>query len=217
MASTDDPGGQSERGAERPRDDGHLRGQFRRDPFVVLLKTMGRGPELLNALQDRFSRLPGWIRLSTGVGTTVVSIYFGRTVRTATDGLIALVEPVVGRFVGVSVGTWILIVLLLGVSSQVAVVNSRLERLIRIVGRKSKASVVDIVGNMEEDAVTDGGRGHVHDGSDHVTGSWKGILAGIVAGAALGSLFGVDGVTGGAVFGAFVGDEVERYLIRRRS
>lgn len=184
---------------------------------MLLLRGASRVPRLLDALHARFSRLPGWVRLSTGTVTSVLTVYFGETVRTGLDWVADVVfGPLVGLLAGTPLGTWILVVLLLGLSCQVAVVNSRLEWLVRLVGRKSKGPIGNIVDTMEDDAATDGGRGHARDDSGHVTGSWKGIFAGIVAGAAVGSVFGVDGVTGGAVFGAFVGDEVERYVIRRR-
>lgn len=217
MTSSADTNGQSEqRVAERNPDD-HLSGRLRRDPFVVLLEAAGRAPTLLDAVHARLSGLPGWMQLSAGMATSILSIYFGRLIRMTIDELVAtLAGPVVGGFEGTSLGTLVVILLLSGVAAQLAAVNSRLERVVRIVGRKSNSSVGKIVNIMDGNAATDGGHGHAADDPEPVTGSWRGILAGIAAGATLGSVFGVDGVTGGAVFGAFFGNWVEQYVIRNR-
>lgn len=217
MTSNDDSDDRSEASVRTVQDGDRLRGRFRRDPFVVLLEAAGRVPALLNAVHVRLTRLPGWIQLSTGMATSVLTIYFSRTIRTAIDGLIAVVAgAVIGRFVESSFGTQVLLALLLVVTFQVAVANSRLEGLANGAGRKFESDNGEIVDNMENEAATDGGRGHASDDADHIGICWNGVLTGIAFGIGLGSVFGVDGATGGAVFGAFVGDMVERRVIRNR-
>lgn len=218
MASSDDPDEQSEPGVEGSSHDDQLRGRFRRDPFILLLGATRQLLKLLNALDARLSRLPGWVRLSTAVGTSVLFLYFGETIRSAIDGLVAAIAaPVIGRFVGMPFGTRVLLGLLLVVSFQVTVVNYRLEGLVRTDSRKFEMKRVEIVENMENDTATDGGPGHGREDSDSIPRSWNGALTGIVAGVAVGMNFGVGGVVGGAVLGAVVGDEIEKAALRRRA
>lgn len=218
MTSSDESDEQSEASLEDANHDGQLRGRFRRDPYILLLGATRPVLRLLNALDARGSRLPGWVRLSAAVGTSVLSIYFGETIRLAIDGLVAAIaDPVITRFVGTSFGTRVLVGLLLVVSFQVTVANYRLEWLMRTAGRKFETYRVEIVDNMESDAATDGGRGHSSEILNRVPRSWNGALTGIVAGVAIGMSFGVGGVVGGAILGAVVGDEIEKAALRRQA
>lgn len=216
MTSNDESDERSEAGPEKAND-GQLRGRFRRDPYILLLGATRPVLGLLNALDPRLSRRPGWFRLSAAVGTSVLSIYFGEAIRMAMDGLvtaIAAYHSEIRRHVvrdasasGPSIGRVF----------QVTVANYRLEWLVRTAGRKFETYRVEIVENMENNAATDGGRGRSSENSDRVPRSWNGALTGIVAGVAIGMSFGVGGGAGGAILGAVVGDEIEKAALRRQA
>lgn len=190
------------------------------DPYLL---AGGAGKRLLAALNRayaRFEDLPGWARIGFGTSLFLLSIYYGRPIKGMLDHAVAvLVTTVVGAFGKLSLGVRIVLLLLVFVSLQTLSVNRRLAALSDRVEEGFNRVADEADGNMGQiDDIASGGGALPADESDteRVDSSRTGVLVGGVAGAALGAQFGLVPIVGGAIMGAIVGDEVEKFSVRRR-
>lgn len=179
-----------------------------RDPVLVVLAGVRTALRWVDGLYRRFERAPGWVRFGAGVSTFVASAYLGDDVQFVVDTLIhAVLTRVVRRFLELPTGNQLLLALVAVVSLQTTVVNQRTKAI------ESELESREMT--AEESPLPDGGR--VYRRLPKVGSGRTGALGGIVPGMLLGSLFGWGPVFGGAVLGAIVGDEIERWYDRRRN
>lgn len=190
------------------------------DPYLLVGRAVTRLLATLNRAYDSFEDLPGWTRIGFGTALFFVSTYYGQPIRSAVDdATTVLVTPVSGTLGKISLGVRAVLLFLLFVSLQVVSVNRRLDTLIDRVeeGLNKAASEADGSMGLIDDIASDGGTLPADESeTGRVDSGWTGVLVGGVAGAALGAQFGLVPIFGGAIMGAIVGDEVEKFAIRRR-
>lgn len=178
-----------------------------RDPILVLLTAVRALLHVIDVIYRRFERLPGWARFGFGLATFVGSAYAGEIVRTISDEIVHLViKPIISDFMKLSGGTRSVILLLILIALQTASVNQRTKTIEEeLVGREM---------DDEENPVPDGGR--VYRTRPRIGSSRSGALGGLTVGVGIGAFLGPGGMFGGAIFGAIVGDEIEKWYDRRR-
>ncbi|USZ67641.1 glycine zipper family protein [Halorussus salilacus] len=138
------------------------------------------------------------------------SIYFGETVRVGIDLVVqTFVVPLLGDFVRIRFGIWVVLFLLVLVMIQTSLINYR---LIMMDGEPRGEQM------PSDDVAPDGGEMYARAGKTSSIGSsGAGVLGGAATGAVIGASFGPAGVFGGAVLGAIVGDEIEKSSTRSRA
>lgn len=198
--------------SENPADDGTERSSptswYLRDPVLLALVGFRTVVRSIDLLHHRFERLPGWVRFGFGVTTFVASAYLGEWIRGLVEELLdAVFIPAVGTFLQLPLTSQGTILLLLLVSYQTTVVNQRTKSIESEL--KSREMTAD------DSPLPDGGR--VYYRLPKVGSGRTGALGGIAPGMALGMLFGWGTMFGGAVLGAIVGDEIEKWYDRRRN
>lgn len=122
------------------------------------------------------------------------------------DGLVEIAEVIVG-LTELTVRTQLLLAVLLLLSSHIVFVIPKLNRLHNIVTNMDSDS------KQSAEPLADGGPPTRHQGNDELSPSGAGAVVGVVAGGAVGTLWGPATIIGLAVLGAMVGDEWEQRVL----
>ena len=163
---------------------------------------------VVDSAHEKFEAFPRWSRVGFGVFVFLFSVYFGETVRDGVDFAVrTFVVPLLGDFVRIRFGIWVVLSLLVLVMVQTSIINYRLI----VMADKSGDE------QMRSDIAPDGGEVYPRSSAGSNAGSsGAGTLGGAATGVVIGASFGPAGVFGGAVLGAIVGDEIEKSATRRR-
>lgn len=179
-----------------------------RDPVLGVFTLARTALGAVDALYRRFERFPGWIRFGVGVSAFVASAYLGDDVRFVVDTFVhAVLTQIIWRILELPTGIQLLLASVAVVSLQMTVVNQRTKSIRSILETRTMTA--------DESPLPDGGR--VYRTLPKAGSGRTGALGGIVPGMVFGSLFGWGTIFGGAVLGAIVGDEIEKWYDRRRN